>query len=195
MAHAQKPDFVFRRNGRVHLNRRGRQFGRLLAAEVCASAVVMLDTPRSEVVRVLATHSIRQFPLHFPSHASPCAIRFRKHSTQAILFYFCKTKNDRLLHKRVKFFLLVVTLCRGSDGVTPHILNAGSVWGVWVISFTPQRLYSGKEPTVHTDKENILVPRSVWTLWKRDISLASARNRIAIPRLYSLGNGIIETRQ
>ena len=25
MAHVQKPDFVFRRNGRVHLNRRGRQ--------------------------------------------------------------------------------------------------------------------------------------------------------------------------
>jgi hypothetical protein len=50
MAHAHKPDFVFRRNGRVNLNRRGRQFSRLLAAEVCASAVVMLDTPRSEVV-------------------------------------------------------------------------------------------------------------------------------------------------
>jgi hypothetical protein len=31
-------------------NRRGRQFSRLLATEVCASAVVMLDTPRSEVV-------------------------------------------------------------------------------------------------------------------------------------------------
>ena len=75
MAHAQKPDFVFRRNGRVYLNRRGLQFSRLLAAELCASAVVMLDTPRSEVVwRVLATHSIRQFPLHFPSRASPCAI-------------------------------------------------------------------------------------------------------------------------
>jgi hypothetical protein len=41
----------------------GRQFSRLLAAEVCALAVVMLDIPRSEVVwRVLATHSIRQFP-------------------------------------------------------------------------------------------------------------------------------------
>jgi len=26
MAHAQKPDFVFRRNGQVHLNRQGRQF-------------------------------------------------------------------------------------------------------------------------------------------------------------------------
>jgi hypothetical protein len=31
-------------------NRRGRQFIRLLAAELCASAVVMLDTPCSEVV-------------------------------------------------------------------------------------------------------------------------------------------------
>jgi len=37
MAHAQKPDFVFRRNGRVHLNWPGRQFSRLLAAEMCIS--------------------------------------------------------------------------------------------------------------------------------------------------------------
>jgi len=58
-AHAHKPDFFFPRNGWVHLNRRGRQFSRLLAAGVCASAVVMLDTPCSEVVwRVLASHSI-----------------------------------------------------------------------------------------------------------------------------------------
>ena len=78
MAHTQKPGFVFRRNGRVHLNLRGRQSSRLLAAEVCASAVVMLDTPCSEVVwRVLATHSIRQFPLHFSSRASPCVITFQ----------------------------------------------------------------------------------------------------------------------
>ena len=88
MAHAQKPDFVFRRNGRVHLNRRGHQLSRLLAAEVCASAVVMvvmLDTPCSEVVwRILATHSIRQFPLHFPTRASPCAITFQLDSTLQI---------------------------------------------------------------------------------------------------------------
>jgi len=38
MAHAQKPNFVFRLNGQIHLNRRGSQFSRLLAAEVCASA-------------------------------------------------------------------------------------------------------------------------------------------------------------
>ena len=34
-------------------------------------------------VRVLATHFIRQFPLHFPSRASPCATRFRTSSTTA----------------------------------------------------------------------------------------------------------------
>jgi hypothetical protein len=77
VAHAQKPDFVFRRNGRVHLNQRGRQFSRLLAAEVCASAAVMLDTPCSEVVwRVLVTNSIRQFPLHLPSRASRAPSHF-----------------------------------------------------------------------------------------------------------------------
>jgi hypothetical protein len=82
MAHTQKPDFVFRRNWQVHLNRRGHQFSRLLAADVCASTVVMLDTTCSEVVwRVLATHFICQFPLHFPSHASPCAITFQLDST------------------------------------------------------------------------------------------------------------------
>jgi hypothetical protein len=43
--------FRFRRNGQVHLNRRGRQFSRLLTAEVCALVGIMLDTPRSEVVR------------------------------------------------------------------------------------------------------------------------------------------------
>jgi len=49
MAHAQKPYLVFRQNGRVHLNQRGCQFSQLLAAEVCASVVVMLNTPSSEV--------------------------------------------------------------------------------------------------------------------------------------------------
>jgi hypothetical protein len=75
MAHARNPCFVFRLHGRVHLNRRGRQFSRLLAVEMCVPAVVMLDTPCSEVVwRVLDTHSIRRFPFHFLSRASPCAI-------------------------------------------------------------------------------------------------------------------------
>jgi len=69
MVHAQKTDFVFRaKRTSPFKSAGGRQFSRLLAAEVCASAVLMLDTPCSEVVwRVLATHCIRQFPLHFLS--------------------------------------------------------------------------------------------------------------------------------
>jgi hypothetical protein len=87
MAHVQKPDFVFRQNGRVHLSRRGRQFSRLLEAEVCASVIVMLDTLCSEVVwRVLATHSICRFTLHFPSCASPRAITFQLDCITKLLF-------------------------------------------------------------------------------------------------------------
>jgi len=57
------------------------QFSQLLTAEVCASAVVMLDTPCSEVVwRVLATHSIHQFAFTSPSHVSLCAIAFQLES-------------------------------------------------------------------------------------------------------------------
>ena len=104
MAHTQKPDFVFGRNGRVHLNRRGRQFIRLLAAEVCASAVVMLDKPCSELVwRVLATLSIRHFPLYFPSRASPCAITFQLDSTRPALAFcqnFPQSKDTGVLNKK-----------------------------------------------------------------------------------------------
>ena len=74
----------------------GRQFSRLLAAEVCASAVVMLDTPCSEVVwRVQATHSIRQFPPHFPSRASPRAIIFQQESTKGdrVQYTGCSRRN------------------------------------------------------------------------------------------------------
>ena len=78
MAHAQKKNFVFRRNWRVHLNLRGRQCSRLLAVEVCASAVVMLDTPCSEVVwRYWLPTPFASFPRHFPSRGSPCDITFQ----------------------------------------------------------------------------------------------------------------------
>jgi hypothetical protein len=67
----------------------GRHFSRLLATEVCASAVVMLDTPCSEVLwRLLVTHCIRQFPHHFPCRASPCAITFKLESTSNSFYYF-----------------------------------------------------------------------------------------------------------
>ena len=82
MAHAQKPHFVFRLNGRVHLNLWGSQFSRLLAAEVCASALVMLDTTCSEVVgEYWLPTPFASFPFTSPSRASPCATRFQTSST------------------------------------------------------------------------------------------------------------------
>jgi len=84
MTHAQKLDLVFQQNGRVYLYRRGCQFSRLLAAEVCGSAVVMLDRPCPiQCTTMLATPSIRLFPLHLSTRAFPCAIRFRFFSTAA----------------------------------------------------------------------------------------------------------------
>jgi len=85
MAHAQKPDLVFQRNGLFHLNWRGGswgggQFTRLLVAEVCASAVVMLDTPCSEV-----ECKTTGYPLHShvsPSLPLPCVIVCHQVSTE-----------------------------------------------------------------------------------------------------------------
>jgi len=123
MAHAQKPDFVFRRNGRVHLNQRGRQFSWLLAAEVCAPAVVMvlmLDIPYSEIVwRVLATHFINHFPLHLPSLTSPCAITFQLECTSLItlqledsfcLVETCYLENKENSYARLKTAIVLTNI-------------------------------------------------------------------------------------
>ena len=82
MAHTQKPHFFFRLNGRVHLNRRGVSV-QLTAGNrgVRISGSNAGYTMLRGRVSVLATHSIRQFPLHFPSRASPCAVTFRTQYT------------------------------------------------------------------------------------------------------------------
>ena len=91
MAHAQKPDLVFQRNGRVHLNRRGGQFSRLLAAEVCASAVVMvvmLDAPCSE-----AECKTAGYPLHSPVSPllpHPCVTVCHQVSTELYHWFMCR---------------------------------------------------------------------------------------------------------
>ena len=93
MAHAQKPDFVFRLNGQVHLNRQGRQFSRLLAAKVCVSAVVMLDTASSEVVK--GTGYLLPSPV-FPSLPLPCFTMCHHISTG--LYQFLLLVNKLLLY-------------------------------------------------------------------------------------------------
>jgi hypothetical protein len=100
MAHAQKPDLVFRRNGRVHLNRRGRQFSRLLAAEMCASAVVMLDTPCSEVAwEYWLPTPFANFP--FPSssvrHPVPAGFNWTLHHEKHIFVISYIWSNWRLV--------------------------------------------------------------------------------------------------
>jgi len=85
MAHAQKPDLVFQRNGRVHLNRRVCQFSLLLAAEVCASAVVMLDRPCSDTVQdCWLPTTFASFPFTSP----PVRLRLPSDSERAILCLF-----------------------------------------------------------------------------------------------------------
>jgi len=85
MAHAQKPDFGFRRNGQVNLSWRGGQFSRLQAGELCTSAC-RVCTARASLCsavmwRLLVTHPILLFLLHFSFRASPCAITFQLEST------------------------------------------------------------------------------------------------------------------
>ena len=87
MVHAQKSDFFFRRNGRVHLNRRGRQYSWLLAAEVCASAVVLAGY-------TMFRGSVKStgYPLHSPVSPSllPCVTVCHHIS---IGLYYCLCQN------------------------------------------------------------------------------------------------------
>jgi len=88
MAHAQKPHFVFRLNGPVHLNRRGESVQSTAGSQGVRISVSNAGyTMFRGRVRVLATHSIRQFPFHFPSRASPCAITFRTQYTKYFAAY------------------------------------------------------------------------------------------------------------
>ena len=82
-------DFVFRRNGRVHLHRRGRQFSRLLAAEVCASAFIVGSNAGYTMFRgnVKGTG----YPLHSPVSPSlplPCVTVCHHISTGVYLSTF-----------------------------------------------------------------------------------------------------------
>jgi len=63
-------------------------------------------------VRVLATHSIRQFPLHFPSRASPCATRFWTSSTShydfvLISHFVCTCCGSNLYFECIRYLATV----------------------------------------------------------------------------------------
>jgi hypothetical protein len=54
-------------------------------------------------VRVLATHTIRQFPLHFPFRASPCAITFQLDSTTYMVTSRRRTRSRSLRFPSLPF--------------------------------------------------------------------------------------------
>jgi hypothetical protein len=56
-------------------------------------------------VRVLATHSIRQFPLNFPSRASPCATRLRTS-------FYCTSSATSSSKRMLKFYYQPLCLCQ-----------------------------------------------------------------------------------
>ena len=182
MAHNQKPDFVFRRNGRVHLNRPGRQLSRILAAELCGSAVVMLDTPRSEVVwRVLATYSISQFPLHFPSRTSPCAITFQLASIAGYTMFRVSVKSTGYpLHRPVSPSLPLpcVTVC--------HHISAG-VYLLMIGLDTPETCRSSR----YILRISCASSWFFYKLFYRDARSAEhKKNRLHVVRTSFISNGI-----
>jgi len=93
MAQAQKPDFLFWLNGWVHLNRRGRQFSRLLAAESCASA----GSNGSDAGRTVFRDSVKStgYPLHSPVSPSlprPC-VTVRHHISTGLYQQYTSPSN------------------------------------------------------------------------------------------------------
>ena len=153
MAHAQKPDLVFQRNGRVHLYRLGCQFSRLLAAEVCASAVVMLDRPCS--------HTVHECWLptpfaSFPFTSPPVLRRVPSDSVSTLQLYvymYVKVKWSRYgpgVDQRVGRGIALLFLDRGTRR-----------W--WVVSSTPRPHFTPGKDTVHILQEAGWAPGSVWT--------------------------------
>ena len=83
MAHAQKPHFVFRPNGRVHLNRRGGQFSRLLA-----SRGVRISGNNAGYTMFRGSVKSTVYPLHSPVSPSlplPC-VTMRHHISTGLYY-------------------------------------------------------------------------------------------------------------
>ena len=135
MAHAQKPHFVFPRNGRVHLNRWGRQFTRLLAAEVCASVWVMLDRPGSEMAwEYWLPTPFASFPFTSPPvrhRVTPCSERALPAAVTASVTSTNTSGLDSSLYTTQEMEMMVVVLstCRYSFTLhSPENLPIVIIW-------------------------------------------------------------------
>jgi hypothetical protein len=87
---------------------------------------------RGSVWKVLATHSIRQFPLHFPSRASPCTITFQLESTTKLI-------DPRLV---IKYLLFIVYIYFLNSPSCNNTINRSQ----WLLV---SAFYSGHHQTMH----------------------------------------------
>jgi hypothetical protein len=94
-AHAQKPDFVFRRNGRFHLNGRGRHF-----SPTTGSRGVRINGSNAGYTMFRGSEKGTDYPLHslvFPSlplPASPYAITFQLDCTRHLNYFVLPWRNS-----------------------------------------------------------------------------------------------------
>jgi len=88
MAHAQKPDFIFRRNGRVHLNRPGRHF-----SSATGSRGVRISGNNAGYIMFRCSVKGTGYPLHSPVSPSlplPCVTVCHHISTSLYFLAVCK---------------------------------------------------------------------------------------------------------
>jgi hypothetical protein len=96
MAHAQKTDFVFRRNGRVHLNRQGGAS----VQSTTGSRGVRISGTNAGYTMFRGSAKGTGYPLHspvspslpFPSRASMCAITFQPDSNAGYTMFWGSVK-------------------------------------------------------------------------------------------------------
>ena len=105
MAHAQKPDFVFRRNGRVHLNRQGASF-----QSTTGSRSVRISGSNARYTMFRGSVKSTGYPLHSPVSPSlplPCATVCHHVSTGlCYLWHFSYRKNKADKGKHSQFLVL-----------------------------------------------------------------------------------------
>ena len=130
MAHAQKPDFIFRRNGRVHLNRRKRQFSRLLAAPG-----VRISGSNAGYIMFRGSVKSIVYPLHSPVSPSlplPCVTVC--HHISAGVYYSWSAVNKLLRHASTHVSMYMVSKCRRIIvSMSHHFVNI-LLWKIFILS-------------------------------------------------------------
>ena len=110
MAHAQKPDFVFRRNGRVHLNRQGVSVQSTTGSRVMCTSSSNGSNAGYTMFRGSAKST--GYPLHLPASPSlpfPCVTVCHHISTG--LYYSLRLFKNCSESRQYIYFRALLTHC------------------------------------------------------------------------------------